>query len=152
MTSRPLCDDEKSAVLSALTDSDIAPPSICRRAVDTCRFIPFTHFFPPAHRGLRPLIAFFALRERASGIALGCKVYVRKNLFSQGGQLPMELVAHEVAHVVQWLRDGTAPFLLRYLGEYLLARLRGLGKREAYLSISYEEEARRVETFLDAAR
>lgn len=148
MKSRGLCPDEKEPVLQALLDSDIAPSSICRQAVESCQFVPFDHFLPPLTRGIRPLIAYFALRRRASGIALGDTVYIRSNLFDRRGRLPLYLVCHEVAHVVQFLRDGTIAFLARYLGEYILSRLRGIDDRRAYLALSYEKEARRVESFL----
>lgn len=149
MKPRGLRSDEKGPVLRALLDSGIASPAVCHTAVDICRFIPFDHFLPPVTDGLRPLIAYFALRRRASGITLGDHVYVRRNLFDRRGKLPLFLVTHEVAHVVQFIRDGTAPFLTRYLGEYAFHRLRGIDDRRAYLAISYEREARRVESFLD---
>ncbi len=149
MNERPLRDDEKRRVLHALTESNIAPQPVCEEAVETCRFIPFHSLLPPVGAGIRPVIAFFALRRRASGITLGRKVYIRRHLFGRSGDLPLVLVTHEVAHVVQFLRDGTLPFLTRYLGEYLAARINGMSDREAYLRISYEQEARRVEQFLD---
>ncbi len=151
MRARKLRDDEKPQVYEALLRSAIAPDHLCRRAVDECRLVPFVQTLPPVLHGIRPLIAFFALRRRASGIALGRRIYVRQNLFGRDGHLPLVLVTHEVAHVVQYLRDGTLPFLIRYLTEYLGARLKGLADREAYLSISYEEQARYVERFLDEA-
>jgi hypothetical protein len=51
------------------------------------------------------------------------------------------LLAHELAHVAQYRRLGVAPFLGRYVGEYLRGRLSGLDHRSAYLSISFEREA-----------
>ncbi|MDQ5857619.1 MAG: DUF4157 domain-containing protein [Acidobacteriota bacterium] len=51
------------------------------------------------------------------------------------------LLAHELAHVAQYRRLGAAPFLGRYVGEYLRGRLAGLDHRTAYLSISFEREA-----------
>lgn len=148
MKGRPLRDNEKQRVLYALDKSDIAPRSIYEKAVEACRFIPFRRLVPPVTRGIRPLIAFFALRRRASGITLGTRVYIRRNLFGRNGNLPMVLVTHEVAHVVQYLRDGTVPYLTRYLGEYFAGRLAGMSDREAYLRISYEREARQVERML----
>ena len=147
MSERALRDDEQRAVFQALRRSSIAAEDLCRDAVRSCRLIPFNHLLPPVTQGPRPVIAFFALRRRASGITLGRRVFIRQNLFGRTGNLPPALLVHEVAHVVQFLRDGTVPFLTRYISEYLGARLRGLADREAYLSISYEEEARYVETF-----
>ena len=51
------------------------------------------------------------------------------------------LLAHELTHVAQYRRLGAAPFLGRYVGEYLRGRFAGLGHRNAYLSISFEREA-----------
>lgn len=52
------------------------------------------------------------------------------------------LLAHEAVHVWQWRRDGAVRFPLRYLGDYLAGRLRGLGHDAAYRAIGYEVEAR----------
>lgn len=149
MNERPLRDDEKAPVLDALLESEIASKSICRHAVESSRFISFPRSPPPLSEGIRPVIAYLALRKRASGIALGTRVYIRRNLIAEHQTLPLFLITHELAHVVQFLRDGTAPFLVRYFGEYLGGRLRGMGDRNAYLAISYEREARRVESCLD---
>ncbi len=146
--SRPLSQEERRPVLQALLQSRIADEAICHRALESARFFPFVHRLPPLFCGVRPFIAYFALRRRASGITLGSNIYVRHSLFGRQGQLPLYFVTHEVAHVVQFLRDGTYPFLTRYLGEYGWMRLRGIDDRSAYLAISYEREARRVETFL----
>lgn len=145
---RALFPEEKSAATRALLSSSIAEEAICRRAISECRLVPFDRFLPPLLRGVRPTIAYFALRRRASGITLGRQIYIRRNLFDRDGELPLYLVVHEVAHVVQFLRDGTLPFLSRYVGEYFAGRFRGLRDREAYLAISYEREARRVESHL----
>lgn len=54
------------------------------------------------------------------------------------------LLAHELTHVRQYRRYGMAAFLGRYVGEYLRARLGGASHREAYLGISFEEDAERA--------
>lgn len=51
------------------------------------------------------------------------------------------LLLHEAVHVRQWNRVGTVRFLSRYLWEYLVGRMRGLGHDRAYLHISAECEA-----------
>jgi len=48
---------------------------------------------------------------------------------------------HELVHVDQWKRLGKIRFLLRYVGSYLLWRLRGYGHRGAYRRIPLEVEA-----------
>jgi len=58
----------------------------------------------------------------------------------------LALLAHELAHVEQYRRCGIARFLTLYFRDYVGARLRGRGHREAYAAISFEREARARET------
>jgi hypothetical protein len=51
------------------------------------------------------------------------------------------LLAHELAHVRQYRRLGSAAFLGRYLGEYLGRRWAGAPHAVAYRAISFEREA-----------
>jgi hypothetical protein len=91
-------------------------------------------------RGVRSCIAYFALRKSAVGITLGRRIYLRTDYFER---TPWELVAHEVAHVLQYERDGVVPFLVKYVASYLHSRLmKGLSGYEAYRAIGYEEQAR----------
>jgi Domain of unknown function (DUF4157) len=55
------------------------------------------------------------------------------------------LIAHELAHVAQFSREGAARFLLRYVREYARGRRRGLSHSAAYRAISFEEEAAAAE-------
>lgn len=52
------------------------------------------------------------------------------------------LVLHELVHVRQWQRLGTASFLGIYIKDYIAGRRSGLGHEGAYLSIRLEREAR----------
>lgn len=54
----------------------------------------------------------------------------------------LELIAHELAHVMQWRELGRIRFLWRYLNSYLRGRLAGLGHWHAYERIPLEVEAR----------
>jgi hypothetical protein len=54
------------------------------------------------------------------------------------------LLVHELVHVRQWADFGVFGFLRRYLADYLRGRFKGLGHREAYLAIGFEQEARRL--------
>ncbi|MDQ5872247.1 MAG: DUF4157 domain-containing protein [Acidobacteriota bacterium] len=80
----------------------------------------------------------------ASAIVLGRRIFL-----SRAGAACVEdaapdafrLLAHELTHVAQYRRLGAAPFLGRYVGEYLRGRFAGLDHRTAYLSISFEREA-----------
>ncbi len=140
---RRLSDDERHYILGALTTSEIAPMPVCERAVDECLLIRRTPLLGEV-RDVASGIAYAALKTRASGITLGHRVFIRREFFSDEGRVPLDLVAHEVAHVVQFLRDGTMPFLWRYVRDYALNLSRGLGDRNAYLAIPYEVEARQV--------
>lgn len=140
---RRLSDQERPHILGALTTSKIAPMALCERAVDECLLIRRTPLLGEVS-DVASGIAYAALKTRASGITLGHRVFIRREFFSDDGLVPLDLVAHEVAHVVQFLRDGTVPFLWRYLRDYALGLSRGLGDHNAYLSIPYEVEARQV--------
>ncbi len=48
---------------------------------------------------------------------------------------------HEAIHVAQIKRFGVMKFYAGYLGEYARGRLAGLNHNEAYLNISFEQEA-----------
>lgn len=73
--------------------------------------------------------------KNADGITLGSLVIVR-----EGKDTPY-LLRHEQVHVRQWRRYGTVGFALRYLGSYLLWRLRRKGHKGAYRRIPLEIEA-----------
>ncbi len=51
------------------------------------------------------------------------------------------LLAHELTHVRQYGRSGSAIFLGRYVGEYLGRRLAGARHAQAYRELSFEREA-----------
>ena len=138
---------ERDWSLQALLDRHIAPPELCERAVRACMLVPTWPRWQRV-RGPRSALAHAALAGKASGITLGQRVYVRRELFDAQGGLPLQLVLHEVAHVAQFLRDGTLRFLVRYVRDYGQGRLRGLDDRDAYLAIPYEVEARRVDRFV----
>lgn len=72
----------------------------------------------------------------AAAITLGRVVIVRS-----GHAESAYLLRHELVHVRQWRRYGVFGFLRRYLGAYVLWRLRRKGHRGAYLRIPFEVEA-----------
>lgn len=61
------------------------------------------------------------------------------------GSVPPWLRNHELAHVKQYLVYGKCRFLFQYMIEYCVGRLKGLNHQDAYLSISFEVEARKAE-------
>jgi hypothetical protein len=71
-------------------------------------------------------------------------VFGRRIFLATSTDPPAELLAHELTHVRQYGRYGMAPFLGRYVGEYLAGRFAGASHRDAYLGISFEREAERA--------
>ena len=59
--------------------------------------------------------------------------------------IPARLRIHEEEHVRQYQLYGTCGFLIVYLIEYIQGRLKGLSHNDAYLNITFEKEARKVE-------
>lgn len=145
---RTLTELEQRWSLAALCDREIASLPLCEAAVKETLLVPTRASFLRLHTP-RTLIAHVALAGRASGITLGRKVFILDELFGEDGSVPLQLVAHEVAHVVQYYRDGHLGFLTRYLADYARNLANGLSDRDAYLAIPHEVEARHVDTFIE---
>jgi hypothetical protein len=69
------------------------------------------------------------------GFTIGSLVIVRS------GKASAYRLRREVVHVRQWRRYGKAGFAARYVGSYLMWRLRRKGHRGAFLRIPLEIEA-----------
>lgn len=149
MLKRRLSAQEQSQVLAALRASEIAPPELCAQAVERCVLLRRTPMVTEI-RGLGGGVAYAALKTRASAITLGSKVYIRREFFDDDGHIPLDLLAHELAHVVQFSRDGSLNFLYAYLRDYMRGLMGGLSDSAAYRAIPYEVEARRVADALRA--
>lgn len=97
------------------------------------------------HRG--PLARLLTTMAGVAGITLGRRVLLSRpalaRLERQPGE-PLRLIAHELAHVVQYRSLGTMRFLVWYCGEYLLFRWRGMDHQQAYWSLTLERQARLV--------
>jgi hypothetical protein len=72
----------------------------------------------------------------ADAITLGSTIIVRA-----GHEHSAMLLRHEQVHVRQWRELGVVGFGVRYVGAYLLWRLRRKGHKGAYLRIPLEIEA-----------
>ena len=87
-----------------------------------------------------PVLLSLSSRTTA-GICLGDDIYV--------GESPLlnrwPLLVHELTHWAQYCRSGTVRFLAGYVGEFAWRLPRSPGANAAYLALSYEVEARRVE-------
>jgi Domain of unknown function (DUF4157) len=55
------------------------------------------------------------------------------------------LLAHEITHCRQYRAHGTWRFRLLYLAYYLRNLLSGMSRKEAYLNVPFEVEAREIE-------
>ncbi|HEY8560844.1 MAG TPA: DUF4157 domain-containing protein [Pyrinomonadaceae bacterium] len=90
---------------------------------------------------------------KIEGLTVGRRIYIFPENFwlseNQKLRLDEELVVHEIAHVLQYDREGFFRFLRLYVKSYY-ANLRRKEKRDlaarsqAYLDIPYEIEARRA--------
>ena len=63
-------------------------------------------------------------------------------LVQRGWEHSIALIGHELVHVEQWRRLGAVCFVVGYLAAYLRSRRAGLGHRDAYRAIPFEQEAR----------
>ncbi|MBW3671983.1 MAG: DUF4157 domain-containing protein [Acidobacteria bacterium] len=81
------------------------------------------------------------LRRRVLAITLGRTVWIHPLVMETAPDGLKLLLEHELIHVAQYERDGTIPFLLRYLAEYLRGRWMGMTHYQAYRAVSYEREA-----------
>ena len=72
----------------------------------------------------------------ADALTLGSLIIVRT-----GHEHSEKLIRHELVHVRQWRRHGPIGFATRYLGAYLVWRIRLKGHKGAYWRIPMEIEA-----------
>ena len=87
------------------------------------------------------------------GITFGGRIFIKPRIVSRNRnrqpQLPAGLAAHEIAHTLQYRREGFVKFLYKYLSDYRrnLRRFEkwdAAARQEAYLEIPFEIEARAV--------
>lgn len=85
------------------------------------------------------------------GITIGARIFILPELVSLNSKnkpsLPESLVAHEIAHVLQYKREGFFKFLYKYLRDYRRnlkkeSQLDFASRHRAYLNIPFEIEAR----------
>jgi hypothetical protein len=95
----------------------------------------------------------FTLFLNINGITIGRRVFILPKLVSLNRKnqkkLPEDLIVHEIMHVIQYKNAGFLKFFYKYLRDYW-RNLRKNGKwdsasrRQAYLDIPFEIEARRA--------
>ena len=86
------------------------------------------------------------------GITIGKNIFIKPSLLSidtEFAKINTELAAHEIAHVLQYRREGFIKFLYKYLRSYRRnlkdkQNWNDFSRHEAYLEIPYEIEAREI--------
>lgn len=96
-----------------------------------------------------PLLLAPLLRKTVLAITIGRWIWIHPRVLEHAPKTLAALLRHEMVHVAQYERDGTARFLFRYVWEYLRGRWSGMGHWEAYRAISYEREAWELDSFSD---
>ncbi len=89
---------------------------------------------------------------KVHGITIGKNIFVTPKLVSAENNFPkidVELAAHEIAHVLQFRREGFINFFRKYLSSYRrnLKNKKSWGavsRHQAYLEIPFEIEAREI--------
>lgn len=89
-----------------------------------------------------PRLLTFVWGRNTAAMTLGSHILIDSSLLERPGERLAALVAHELIHVRQWQEKGIVLFLLTYLRQYLLARVRGASHDVAYRAIGMEVEAR----------
>ena len=79
------------------------------------------------------------------GYANGYKIYFAPGAYRVDTIEGLSLIAHEVAHCLQYHNHGVWRFRARYLAAYFKNRMSGMNHLRAYRSIPFEIEAREVE-------
>ncbi len=95
----------------------------------------------------------FTLILQVHGITFGRHIFIMPDLiandFENRRKLSLELVAHEIVHVLQYKREGFIRFFYKYLTSYW-QNLRKKNdwnadsRHEAYREIPFEREAREI--------
>lgn len=77
-----------------------------------------------------------------TAVAMPWGIYLHPKRFAEDPTDLGPLMVHELAHIDQWRRLGVVRWVRAYLGGYRRSRRAGSSRRDAYLSIPLEVEAR----------
>ena len=97
---------------------------------------------------------FLTSKLKIEGITIGKRIFIFPEQFwrSESNLLRLgeRLVVHEIAHVLQYRREGFFGFLYKYLRDYWrnlrkLKKWDAFSRAAAYFEISFEREAREME-------
>ena len=89
---------------------------------------------------------FAAIEPRA--YASGSILYFSEGVYDPRSKAGIALIGHEVTHCRQYAEFRTWRFRLRYLGHYLKNRMKGMTPADAYESIPFDQEARRMQSLI----
>lgn len=138
MEERKLRAPTRSIVASALEECGVAEEELRQQACKRVRF----RYGPTLPEGAAEWAAWAILTFTNSvAVTFRDRVYVDRSEYPRFEDIPGWLVAHEVVHVVQYLRDGTASFLLRYGADFMKNLLAHGSPGRAYHGIEYERRA-----------
>jgi hypothetical protein len=110
-----------------------------------------THTFPKIRIYARGGANLITGVLKINGITIGRRIFIRPQLINNSDdtllRAPKALIAHELAHVLQYQRLGFFNFFYTYLAGYWLALRKkekwdANARMEAYLEIPHEVEAR----------
>ena len=87
--------------------------------------------------------------KRIAAVCMAWGIYVQPAVmqrYRRGDDPPRiaRLMVHELTHLEQWRRLGAFGHSVQYLGDYLRARLSGVGHWESYRGVRLEVEARQT--------
>ncbi len=109
--------------------------------------LPTTHFY--VGRFTKSLTKVISVH----GITVGRRIFIKPTLLSLNRnnlpKLPEDLIAHEIAHVLQYRREGFLKFFYKYLTDFwrnLQSKKKwdAVSRHKAYLEIPFEIEARQA--------
>jgi hypothetical protein len=96
------------------------------------------------HIGIPSHVRLFAAIT-AAAYTSGDDLYFAPGVYDTTTIEGLALIAHEIAHSVQYKRYGKIKFQLLYLMHYLANKKRGMSDAQAYEEIPFEKEARAKE-------
>jgi hypothetical protein len=84
-----------------------------------------------------------------AAVAMPWAIYVTEPVYArtqEGAEVGRDgpLIVHELAHIDQFIRLGPIRHVVRYVGDYVRGRVRGLSHWEAYRAVRLEVEAREI--------
>jgi hypothetical protein len=139
-----ISDEHREAFADTIAFFGVAPRQLGIDAANQARFLEWTTLPLEETCSVGGLIAAGAFTTGASAVTFRRTIYFQPRVFERSAVERLRLAFHELAHVVQYLRDGTIPFLRTYLADYVRNLLQGYTERDAYRSITSEIEARKV--------